>query len=120
MRVIPEYLKRLPISKPRFVSRSLKQFLSSLPWKRIPRVHVLTTRNAATGTYIRSSEPLISLIFMLKISVTKENGTYGKASRVVICPSHWAASSGTALALDWPEVGISAALAGLSPELVGW
>jgi len=27
--------------------------------------------------------------------------------------------SGTALALEWPEVGISAVLAGLSPELAG-
>lgn len=27
---------------------------------------------------------------------------------------------GPALALEWPEVGSSAALAGLSPELVGW
>jgi hypothetical protein len=102
MRVIPEYLRRLtplqsaPLVRPklRFSTRHLKHRLEGaylevcfhLQRNRVPRVHALTTRNAATGTHIRSGKPLICLTFMPKISVTKENGTYRKASRMVICP----------------------------------
>jgi hypothetical protein len=47
---------------------------------------VLTTRNAATDTHIGSGELLVSFTFMLKMLVTKDNCTYRKASRVIICP----------------------------------
>ena len=52
----------------------------------IARVHMLTTRNVATGIHTRTREPLISLTFMLKMLVTKDSGTYRKASLVIICP----------------------------------
>jgi hypothetical protein len=47
---------------------------------------MLIIRNVATGTYIRSGKPLISLTFILKILVTKENSIYRKASRIAVYP----------------------------------